>query len=130
MMSLSNLIISNNIPDYKKVMNTEKFNTGLKKVFNSIKEGNTIVLMCTEKNPIECHRFNLISRSLKKMKINVLHIMEDGNLKKNEKVEEELIKEFMKDYYNLTLFNEPISKEKALEKAYDFANRKIADEGK
>jgi uncharacterized protein (DUF488 family) len=123
-----NLLFPNGIPDYRKIMDTEKFNSGLLKVVSLIEKGNTVVIMCTEKNPLDCHRFNLISRGLEKLKVNILHIMEDGNLKTNNQIKNELMKKFMKSYYNLSLFDDPIDKKEALEKAYEFANKEIANQ--
>ncbi len=122
-----NLLFPDGTPNYKKVMQSLKYNTGLKKVIDLINKGNNVALMCLEKNPIDCHRFNLISRSLEIRGVKVLHIMENGNLKTNNEVKDELVKEFMNNYYNLSLFNEPLSKEEALEKAYELSNKKIAN---
>jgi uncharacterized protein (DUF488 family) len=47
--------------DFSKVVLTDRFQEGIYRVETGIKKGYKIVLMCSEKNPIECHRFSLIS---------------------------------------------------------------------
>lgn len=41
--------------------------------------------MCSEKDPLGCHRFILVSRSLQKIGHQVLHIHSDGSLESQEK---------------------------------------------
>ena len=47
--------------------------------------------MCSEANPFACHRFSLISYQVIQEGGRVSHILKDGDLKENEKMEHELI---------------------------------------
>lgn len=48
--------------------------------------------MCAEKDPINCHRTILICRHLKATDIEILHILEDGNLENNLETEKRLMR--------------------------------------
>jgi uncharacterized protein (DUF2126 family) len=48
--------------------------------------------MCTEKEPLECHRTLLVARELQAMGIPVKHIHADGHLESHEDAMERLIK--------------------------------------
>ena len=52
--------------NFSKVITTKRFQESIERVETGIKKGHKIALMCSEKNPIECHRFSLISRYLHK----------------------------------------------------------------
>lgn len=77
------------IVDYEKVANSEKFKEGINELLKLIKRYN-ICVMCSEKDPLKCHRFLLISRYLKEY--NIYHVMPDFSLVKNSSLEERLFK--------------------------------------
>ncbi len=52
------------IVDFKKFRNEDYFTSGLKRVETAYDQGHTLALMCSEKNPIDCHRFFLVSKKL------------------------------------------------------------------
>lgn len=61
--------------DFSKVVITKRFQEGIYRVETGIEKGYKIALMCSEKNPIECHRFSLISNYLHKKGYVVDHIV-------------------------------------------------------
>ena len=52
------------IVDFNKFRNDKFFNDGLNRIETAYKKNFTLALMCSEKNPIECHRYFLISKAL------------------------------------------------------------------
>ena len=64
---------------YKALANKEAFKTGIER----LKEGSAkyrIALMCSEKEPLECHRTWLVSQALASNEIVVGHIHADGTV--------------------------------------------------
>ena len=61
--------------DFSKVVVTDKFQEGIYRIETGIKKGYKITLMCSERNPVECHRFSLISNYLHKKGFIVNHIV-------------------------------------------------------
>jgi uncharacterized protein (DUF488 family) len=76
---------------FDKVRMLDSFKKGIKRVISGLGKGYSIALMCTEKNPFECHRFSLVSYALKKEGVSISHILEDGTLKENEELEQAFI---------------------------------------
>jgi len=76
------------IVDYEKVAETEKFKDGINELLKLCNTRN-VCLMCSEKEPMRCHRFLLISRYLKEY--NIYHILPDGKLIKNADLETNLL---------------------------------------
>ena len=78
-------------------------------------------MMCSEKDPVNCHRMKLVCRNLPEG-IQVKHIMEDGIIENNNKSEIRLAKSLEKKL--------PIemvdTREDIIQKAYDLQGEKIA----
>lgn len=71
---------------FHKVTSNELFQKGNDSVIAKIKNGMNLVLMCTEKDPLYCHRFLLISRELSSRGVKVIHLLADGNAIDNEQL--------------------------------------------
>lgn len=70
------------IVDFNKFRKSEMFQKGLKRIGDAYKKNYTLALMCSEKRPIDCHRFFLISRALEQMYgdwLEVQHIQYNEN---------------------------------------------------
>src|SRR5205085_440349 len=50
--------------DFEKVRRSEYFREGMDKLRRCLERGFTIALMCSEANPLDCHRFGMISYQL------------------------------------------------------------------
>jgi uncharacterized protein (DUF488 family) len=64
---------------YARLARTELFRRGLDRVIRGAHE-HRIVLMCAEKEPLECHRTLLVARALVEHGVAVDHILADGRL--------------------------------------------------
>jgi uncharacterized protein (DUF488 family) len=64
---------------YDRVVETDQFDDGIRRVIRSAGE-RRIALLCTEKEPLECHRTLLISRVLHERGVSIAHILADGML--------------------------------------------------
>lgn len=82
--------------DFPKVCKTAKFLSGIKRLQNGLNKGFHISLMCSEANPIGCHRFALISRYLSENGFEVKHILKDNTLITQADAEKEMINEYIK----------------------------------
>ncbi len=87
--------------DFLKVIATKRFQEGISRVEAGIKKGYKIALMCSEKNPIKCHRFSLISNYLHKSGYLVNHIV-DKEVFEHGLLEEKLIKYYEK-YHKISM---------------------------
>ncbi len=81
---------SDGIADYEKMVTSEEFANGLKRVIEGAKKYH-IALMCSEQNPVDCHRCLLVGRELARCGIVVKHILSDGRIAPHSEIEERLL---------------------------------------
>lgn len=79
------LLGSDEIVDFRKFRHDEYFISGLKRIESAYDKGFTLCLMCSEKKPMDCHRYFLISKALEQRFgdwLEVRHIVEksDGSI--------------------------------------------------
>jgi len=67
--------------DYPGMMTKEWYQKGIQRLLEIAREKPTAI-MCSEEDPARCHRQYLISQTLLKQGIEVLHIRSDGRLQK------------------------------------------------
>lgn len=110
--------------DFRKVAQTDNFKKGIARVIEGINKGFIIALMCSEKDPINCHRFVLVSYNLSKNGVSINHILEDAAVINNSKLEEELVERYKTN--NLCLFEPTAPLNSFIDKAYEKRNKDIA----
>lgn len=79
------LLGSDEIVDFRKFRHDEYFISGLKRIEDAYDKGFTLCLMCSEKKPMDCHRYFLVSKALEQRFgdwLEVRHIIEksDGDI--------------------------------------------------
>ncbi len=67
--------------DYVKLGESASYRKGIERLHTGIDKGFTLVLMCSEGKPQECHRGKLIGQTLQDEGIEVRHIDEVGEIK-------------------------------------------------
>lgn len=75
---------------YDLIAATQSFQQGLNRLREGLKTY-CIALMCSEKDPIVCHRMNLICRHLRN-ELKIRHILEDGGVETNTEAETRLMR--------------------------------------
>jgi uncharacterized protein (DUF488 family) len=79
-----------------------------------------LAVMCTEKDPLDCHRFTLIGRHLRAADLTILHILSDGTIEDTPAAERRLCR-------RLKLAPNLLEDEAAIiERAYEVQSRRIA----
>lgn len=105
---------------YSLLAKTEIFQNGIDRLRKGL-EKYRIAMMCSEKDPVNCHRMILVCRNLPEG-IQVKHIMEDGTIENNSKSEIRLAKSLEKKL-PMDLVD---TREDIIQKAYDVQGEKIA----
>jgi uncharacterized protein (DUF488 family) len=80
----------NGVADYEKMAQSPKFKGGLDRVIAGANQY-CLALMCSERDPLDCHRCLLVSRALAQCGIRVSHILNDGSLLSHANIEERLL---------------------------------------
>lgn len=64
---------------YDRLAQTDLFHAGLDRLVRGV-SSERVAILCTEKDPLDCHRTLLVARSLVARGLIVDHILEDGSL--------------------------------------------------
>lgn len=68
---------------YSLLAQTELFRSGIDRLLGGAEE-ERIAVMCTEKDPLDCHRTLLVTRALVDAGVTVDHVLADGRLESND----------------------------------------------
>jgi uncharacterized protein (DUF488 family) len=77
--------------DYEKMAQTIEFGKGLDRVIEGAKKYR-VALMCSERDPMDCHRCLLVSRALAQRGVRVSHILDVGKVTSHAEIEDRLLK--------------------------------------
>lgn len=91
--------------DFEKVIKSDKFCRGMDNVILGLERGNKIALMCTEKDPIDCHRAIMVARGFSLNGIEVEHILQNGKLQSQKELDYRLLEKYFPDREQITLFS-------------------------
>ncbi|MFZ2448748.1 MAG: DUF488 domain-containing protein [Syntrophobacteraceae bacterium] len=105
---------------YSRLARGKNFREGLARLRAGMKTYR-IAMMCSEKDPITCHRMILICRELRSEPFAIEHILEDGRVEGLRESEQRLILELRAP--QLRLFERP---EDLIQRAYDTQGERIA----
>ncbi|MBP6829039.1 MAG: DUF488 domain-containing protein [Saprospiraceae bacterium] len=111
--------------DFEKVQRTTAFLEAVRRLELGLEKGFRIALMCSEANPLDCHRFSMISVYLRKQGFSVRHILKDASLADHAELESGLLEKYQKKLPTPSLFEPDIGEEDRLRYAYHLHNRDI-----
>ena len=116
------------ILDFEMYQKSPIFQNGAARIENGVMKGYRLVFLCSEKDPIDCHRNIMVARYFFNKGYSVGNIMIDGTLQEQEEIEERLLDKYFPDRNELTLF-EMIEgkreKREYIEEAYHLCNMEI-----
>lgn len=78
------------VADYEKMAQTESFKNGLDRVAEGSKKYR-IALLCSERDPLDCHRCLLVGRALAQRGMKVRNILDNGSILEQGVIEERLL---------------------------------------
>lgn len=108
------------VADYEAMAATDAFSEGLERLVNGAKN-HRIAMMCSEHDPLDCHRCLLVARRLAERGLKVGHILPQGQVMIHEQIEEQLLK--LEDLSADDFFT---SRRERLASAYRKRNMKVA----
>ena len=107
--------------EYDELARTSAYREGIGLIVACASEGQ-VALMCSEKEPLDCHRTLLIAQTLAKQSISVAHINADGSLEPHENAINRLLTP-SKQPYNFDLLGR--SREEEIANAVACQARKV-----
>jgi uncharacterized protein (DUF488 family) len=106
--------------DYRKLANAPYFQEGIRRLIKG-SEKYTIAVMCSEKDPVNCHRALLIGRCLERLEVPVRHILANGSVETQADMEGRMMRGLRLPESDLYA-----SREDLLERAYETKESEIA----
>ena len=112
--------------DFALFRQSDVFRCGMGNVIKGLKDYN-IALMCTEKDPIDCHRAIMVARGFELEGINVKHILHDSGCITQATLNQRLLERYYPERNQISLFslNETMTDADYLKEAYIQRNREI-----
>ena len=90
-----NCVYTNDTVSFDKVKQLPIFINGVERIRKGLQEGYRIALMCTEKEPADCHRFSLVAKGIsERIGVYANHILYDGTLMTTKDIEQQLLKQY------------------------------------
>jgi len=111
--------------DFEKFTTSQVFNEGYHKIENGLKQDYIFAFMCAEKDPIDCHRSIMISKTFKDNGYTVLHLLPNINPISQVDIEDRLLNKYFPDRDQLSLFDERKSDSNLISEAYKKRNADI-----
>ena len=111
--------------DFEMFASSENYNQGYRKIETGLKKNYIVALMCSEKDPMDCHRAIMISRTFNENGHSVLHLSPDKNPITQAEIEKRLLNKYFPDRNQSSLFEDPESDEVLISKAYRMRNADI-----
>lgn len=111
--------------DFDKVRKRRLFKSGLDRIRQGNEIGYIFAIMCSESEPLNCHRFSMVSVGLEEDGFEVKHILKDKTIKTNSELKNALVKKYAKKLPQKDLFNPDITFEQQLKEAYRLKNKEI-----
>lgn len=99
-------VATDGAPDYEKIAATAAFRAGLDRLVDGASR-HRIVLVCAERDPLDCHRALLVGRALHAEGRRVTHLLADGGRLGHEALEAELLRRAEADPAQPDLFADP-----------------------
>lgn len=106
--------------DYEKMANAPLYKSGIERLIDGQRKFQ-IATMCSERDPLDCHRCLLVSRSLLSHGIDTHHILDDGSCVTQSMIEDRLLRRVGGGNEDLFL-----SPEERLQKAYREQSMRVA----
>jgi len=119
------LLDENGKVDFNKVRQSVAFQKGVERLRQGIEKGFIIALMCSEADPLDCHRFSMVSTALAKDGFEVNHILKDKTFKTQAALEAQLLKKYAKKIPKPDIFAPVVSLAEQLSVAYKLRNKEI-----
>jgi uncharacterized protein (DUF488 family) len=107
---------------FPKMAETPRFRQGVDRLRLKMNERRTAIL-CSEKDPLDCHRAILICRHLRQFPVRIRHILEDGGLEGHGQAESRLVRQLK---IEPSLFDADAGGEGLIRRAYDAQAERIA----
>ena len=80
--------------DFERAIHTALFQEGVDKLMGLL-DTKIVTLMCSEAEPLECHRFALVARYFYEHRVGVFHILKDASVVSHHSLEQKMVDTYL-----------------------------------
>lgn len=80
--------------DFEKAIHSTLFQQGVDRIMQLL-TNNKVALMCSEADPLGCHRFALVARYFHEDGVEVFHILKDASLVSHQALEQQMVAHYL-----------------------------------
>lgn len=111
--------------DFELFSKSEAFQEGIEKLCKSMQQNYTFALMCAEKNPMDCHRAIMVSRTFFEMGYKVVHLLPHNKIITQNDLNQMLLDKYYPNRGQLSFLDSQNDEEALLKQAYRYRNKEI-----
>ncbi|WP_180270849.1 DUF488 domain-containing protein [Sporanaerobium hydrogeniformans] len=111
--------------DFDLFTKSEAFIQGQEKVEKGMELGYTFVLMCAEKDAIDCHRCIMVARKFYQVGYEVRNILDNGKYQSQKEIEKRLIEKYFPNRDQVSLLSPVYNDAELINQAYVKRNKEI-----
>ena len=111
--------------DFETFTDSDAFADGYRRIEDGLKQKYTFAFMCAEKDPIDCHRAIMISKTFKDNGYEVLHLLPENKQLSQLDIEERLLNKYFPYRNQLSFFSEKKDDNELISEAYRKRNADI-----
>ena len=111
--------------DFEQVRQLPTFRNGIQRLLQGAARGYVIALMCAESDPLDCHRFAMITPALVEAGFEVRHILKDKTWLANHALEDRLLKKYDKKLPKPDVFHAEMLRAERLKLALRLRNDEV-----
>ena len=111
--------------DFALFSQSERFLSGVERLEKSMQKKYVFALLCSEKDPVMCHRTILVARTFHNLGYKVVHLLPMNRTMTQMDIEEQLLDKFFPDRNQINIFEESRSIQEYVDEAYKRQNALI-----
>ncbi len=81
--------------DWEKVSRDGDYTAAIEALESLSQKGRLVAIVCSEGNPLTCHRFGLVSRTLSQDGMDVRHILTNGEIVSHQMMEDRMLEKYL-----------------------------------
>jgi len=112
--------------DFDIFTKSEDFLSGVEKLCAGMNRGYSFVLMCSEKDPLNCHRTIMVAREFNKSGYNIIHLLPQSGKQSQSDIEGRMLENYYPNRHQIALFEtKTLTKQDMINLSYKRRNAEI-----
>lgn len=112
--------------DFDIFTKSNGFLSGIEKLCAGMNKGYSFVLMCSEKDPLNCHRTIMVAREFNKSGYNIFHLLPENDKQSQNDIELRMLENYYPNRHQIDLFeSQALTNQDMIDLSYKKRNAEI-----